>query len=99
MTDAPRRNLRRGVNNAKRELRCRRHLRRRDVTNAQHRIVTNADRVTNARCVNNTPTVTYDCCVTNAGREQRPERDQRTRCETSDMPNGPTCLIRVLLLE
>ena len=91
------------MNYAKRELRCRRHLRRRDVTYAQRRdqrrSVTYADRVTNARCVTNTPAVTYDCGVTNAGREQRPERDQRTRCETSDVPNGPTCLIRALLLE
>ena len=91
------------MNYAQRELRCRRHLRRRGVTNAQRRDqrrnVTNADRVTNARCVTDTTTVTNDCGVTNAGREQRPERDQRTRCEISAVPNGSTCLIRALLLE
>ena len=70
------------MNYAQRELRCRRHLRRRDVTNAQRRdqrrSVTYAERVTYALCVTYTPDVTYVCGVTYAGRDQRPVRDLRT---------------------
>ena len=54
------------------------------------RIVTYAERVTYAWCAIYTPDVTYDCGVTYTGRDQRPVRDQRTRSETSDLPNGPT---------
>ena len=61
-----------------------------DLRRDLRRSATYAERETYALCVTYTPDVTYVCGVAYAGRDQRPVCDQRTRCETSDLPNGST---------